>query len=222
MADKSITHVIIPAAGFGKRVGLSKSKELLYYKSEKFKIIEWSLRLCKKYEMLPVVISRKDKQDLNTFLSSYGSELKLCLVEASEEWTHSVCLSVDYWADKNILLLPDSRFAPVHILKKIDQSLRKFDLSFATFKVQDPAQWGIVLPRDLEIAEKPSKITKQFLAWGLIGFKKQAGLSLFEDLRISSKDRIFKKIKTQNVDFIPLESYQDITRSAIDLKVNLE
>lgn len=172
--------------------------------------------------MLPVVISRKDKHDLNTFLTSYESKVKLCLIDASEEWTHSVCLSVDYWGEKNILLLPDSRFAPVDILKKIDQSLERFDLSFATFEVQDPSQWGIVLPGDLEIVEKPAQVTKQFLAWGLIGFRKQAGLSLFEDLRISSKDHLFKKIENQNVGFISLESYQDITRSASDLKVNLE
>ena len=83
MAPIFMTHVIIPAAGFGKRVGGAVSKELLYYKDDSFPLIQWCLSLCKKYELKPVVISRRDKLDLNQYLAS--ENIEMCLIDSSEE-----------------------------------------------------------------------------------------------------------------------------------------
>lgn len=214
-----MTHVIIPAAGFGKRVGTPKSKELLYYKDDSFPLIQWCLNLCKKYELKPIVISRKDKIDLNEFLVSRNIET--CLIDKSEEWTHSVELSQDYWGPKNILILPDSRFKPEDILLQIQTRLSYSNLVFGVFDIAQPQEWGVLSKKDERylISEKPRTVQSydSSVAWGIIGFQKEAGAKLFSSLRKSSKDHLFYPIESQGVECFRLHSYEDVTRSRDNL-----
>lgn len=219
MAPTFMTHVIIPAAGFGKRVGAPKSKELLYYKDDSFPLIQWCLNLCKKYELKPVVVSRKDKMDLNQYLMAQNVEI--CLIKESEEWTHSVELSQEYWGEKNILVLPDSRFEPEDTLIEIEQKLVHKDLIFGTFNISKPEVWGILGQQNDSywISEKPQEIQEfdSYSAWGVIGFQFEAGKKLFSNLRRSSKDHLFYKIGNAKIECLNLNFYEDVTRSKENL-----
>lgn len=222
MISKSITHVIIPAAGFGKRVGKKISKELLYYQNDRFRLIEWALNLAKSHKFKPFVISRIDKSDLNNYLEENYPEIHIMKILESEEWTHTMQLSETLWGDKNILILPDTRFEPENIIDKISLELDRVDICMGSFSIEDVSQWGIVQKKEKEyyIAEKPKNILndnsynleEDVFAWGVLGFRKSVGASLFKILRESSKDHQFKKIPKSKIEIIKLNSFVDIAR----------
>lgn len=196
---------IIPCCGFGTRVKMkpNESKEMLLDSSGK-PIINYSLKLCKKYNLDPLFLVRKEKQDLINYLKK--KKVKYLIMEPGNEWSQTIYNSKEHWDEKNILLLPDTRFEPIEIIEQIKKSLEfGYDLSYAVHKVSDCSKWGIVSL--FGYIEKPQ--TSIFgNSWGLIGFTKEAGSVIFKNME--NKSCYYKH--EFNTNFVFLDKFEDITR----------
>jgi dTDP-glucose pyrophosphorylase len=195
---------IIPMAGFGTRMGMlpNEAKELLLIDGKY--LIEYSLEICEKYKLEPIFIVRKEKQQLIEYLK--GNKFDPLIVGPGQEWAQTVLKSQDLWDDKgNILLLPDTRFGPTSIINDMKKSLEfGSEIVFAIHKVEDVSKWGFVT--NACYAEKPPLIAQGY-AWGLIGFTKKAGISLFTNMQIKSYNA-----HDFSTNFLFLDSFKDVTR----------
>ena len=215
MANDTV-HVIIPAAGYGKRVGSPAAKELLPDPVLGEPMILWSLRLCWQNGWLPVVISRQDKEGLNRYLQDLAQPLKILKISPSREWPDTVLQSSHSWAAKNLLLLPDTRFAPTSILPALVDALDENDLVWATFMQKTLDSWGVV-GRDRDgyfHCEKPRTIPNELqsaLAWGVIGFRQSAGRATFKALLDSTLSHQWFRLPFRET-CLPLEHFRDLTR----------
>lgn len=205
---------IIPAAGYGTRMNtkLNESKEMLPdIKNNNKPLIAYTLDLCKKYNMEPIVITRELKKDLILYLKN-KTELIL-LDESKREWSESVLNSIKSWGDDNILLLPDTRFEPVEALEQAVMSLKQgSEFVFGSHKVDDLSKFGMIEyqkdTKELLVCEKPN-IATPGNAWGFIGFKNNAkSINLFN---VYSERNKFLYLK--NFDIIYLDSFKDVTRT---------
>jgi dTDP-glucose pyrophosphorylase len=217
MTDRFTTRILLPAAGFGKRLGQPEAKEMLHLRGEGRPLIDWSLEICKKYEFKPLIISRKDKTHLNEYLEINKDKyhLDICYIDASKEWPDTVLQSKTYWLQKNILMLPDTRFSPIEILSKMSKSLDDFKYSFATFKVQDLTTWGVLRSghKETSIAEKPKHSLTGDQAWGLFGFQKNYGEILLQKMLHSESE--YQIFTNERIFTIPLEYFEDKTRDGL-------
>lgn len=204
-----MTKCIIPCAGFGRRMKMkpTQSKEMLPDNLFGFShIIDYSLMLCKLHNLEPLVISRKEKKDLNSYLKK--QKVKVLLVDHYGEWAESVLKSKDHWAENNLLMLPDTRFTPYSIIDDMKKGLELGNNAvFAMHKVNDPQNWGII--DDYKLFEKPKHMIAPKMAWGLIGFRKNFGIELFHNL-IEFKFQCLK-----HSGFVYLNNFQDITRKMV-------
>lgn len=199
---------IIPCAGLGTRMGMkpNESKEMLFENTWN-RVIDYSLNLCREFHIKPVIISRMDKEDLNNYIKQYYPDAQLVLLnEQGKEWPNTVLKSHGFWEEKNILILPDTRFNPRHIVLQMNMALDKYPLVFATHKVQDPANWSMI--ESNQICEKPSDGTLNGRAWGLIAFKKDQGELLFNQL----SERHIWHVLNHYIS-LPLRDFKDITRT---------
>jgi len=197
---------IIPAAGFGTRMSMAmnKSKEMLPDPGYKHQpIIQYALDLCKAFKMEPLVITRKEKQDLRQYLFNQGVEF--IDIEVKGEWNETVLASKDHWVENNMLILPDTRFSSFKCIQDIQRGLELGNNAvIALHEVTDPDKWGIITPRYV-LLEKPDYLSNdtKYSAWGLIGFKKSYGQELFSNV---------KCLDLKNVGFTYLDKFEDITR----------
>ena len=200
-------RAIIPCCGFGTRMNMEKhqAKELLDdSENNDCPIILWTIQQCKNNKIEPFCIVRKEKVDLIEYLKEQSVDF--LITEPGKEWQDTVLKSKDYWADENILILPDTRWKPNHILRHMKDSIKFDDAVFALHKVQDPQNWGIIY-HDM-IFDKPVCFSTEQNAWGLIAFKKHYGEELFNKINaISNKQRILK-----NTSYVILDEFKDITR----------
>lgn len=201
---------IIPAAGYGTRVGMkpNQSKEMLPdpgYKRQP--IIQYSLDLCKAFNMDPIVITREDKKDLRQYL--YDNQIEEQLIDVKGEWDQTVLASQIHWYENNMLILPDTRFSSFKCIEDIQRGLKLGNNAvMALHEVTDPSKWGII-DTTYSLWEKPKGIICGFgkqWAWGLIGFKDMYGQELFSNVQYSS-------LKLKNVGFTYLDKFEDITRN---------
>ncbi len=205
---------IIPASGYGIRMNLSSniSKEMLTDPNTGKPLIAHTLELCKRFDLEPVVITRKSKQDLILYCSN-KTEL-IVLDEAPSEWPGSILAAQKAWGDHNILLLPDTRFSPIECLESVIMSLKQpsIEFVFASHKVDNLSQFGMIEyqkdTKQLLVCEKP-KITTSGNAWGIIGFKNNGkSVNLFN---VYSERNKFLYLK--NFDIVNLTNFKDITRN---------
>jgi dTDP-glucose pyrophosphorylase len=206
--------VLIPAAGFGKRVGSPPAKELLFHENEGAPMIQWGLDLVKKSQMKAVVITRSQKTTLLDYLEKARNAypIDICLIDSSEEWPHTILQSQAYWGEKNFVLLPDTRFAPLNILTQMSEALDSADVCFATFHVEDKKTWGVIQPTKdgWSVAEKPGAWETNAQAWGLFSFR-TFGKNLLEQMISSGRDHQFKPIYGK-VQTLSLSHFVDVTR----------
>lgn len=196
---------IIPCAGYGTRVDMpiNQSKELLSFDGEV--LLKWHLDLCKEHGVIPLVITRKEKQDLINYCAE---QQVMCLILTPKgEWIDTVLASKHLWGEKNILLLPDTRYEPREAFKSLLEALDTKDVVVGTHEVSDGNKWGIVnrVCESVLIAEKPKNATNA-IAWGLIAFCKTEGIDLLKSLRDSGNAQF------SNAEIIPLKSFKDYTR----------
>jgi dTDP-glucose pyrophosphorylase len=197
-------RALIPAAGYGTRMNMrpDQAKEMLPDPTnEGSYIIDYALNLCKSFDYEPLVITRKEKTTLRNYLDSQGVE---CLnISVDGEWMKTILKSKEYWHSDNILILPDTRFGRFDCFPAIEHGLKLGNNAvFATHKVKDPENWGVIT--NYTICDKPKHLKGEQMAWGLIGFKSNYGLELFGKLPFTTK--------LENVGFTKLDWFKDITR----------
>jgi hypothetical protein len=217
MSAVSIRKVLIPAAGYGKRSGTPPAKELFPDPESGRPLIEFSLRCAEEADVTPVVIVRRQKTALVEYLERRGG-VELCVIEESEEWPDSLRQGKPYWGSENVVLLPDTRFAPLDIAARVFRDLAAGNhCVFATFDVADRKSWGMVARdggRNL-IAEKPAAPSglESEQAWGVFGFRHEYGDALMATLLESGRDHQWKEL-TNASRYLELESFCDLTRPA--------
>lgn len=208
---KEETKIIIPAAGFGTRARSLGSKELLpLYNQEP--IIKKALDASAHFGYRSHVITRSEKLDLIAFLESFP-HADMQIINPSREWPDSILQSAPFWASKNIILLPDTLWSPLDLIERISLALDQAQVVPATFSPSDLSSWGVFKTHQdyFELCEKPSDGHDHATAWGILGFRKEAGEELFKAILESSLDHMWKKTK---LSFKPvtLEHFEDVTR----------
>lgn len=202
--------VIVPAAGFGTRVGSPQAKELMLHPLFGVSFLEKCLERIANCGATPLVISRSDKVVLNDWLTSHAvSHLQ---ITKTSEWVQTVLASQEFWQEKNLLLLPDTNFSPENILSKMFHSLNHSELVAATFEVDDLRLWGGIksLKGKTFVSEKISQ-PESGSAWGILGFSKSGG-GVFWPTYL--KAQASKKWEQIDLSFATheLDSFKDLTR----------
>jgi dTDP-glucose pyrophosphorylase len=221
----SIPLVLIPAAGFGTRVGSPAAKELFLGPSGS-PLIAFGLEQARLRGWPVHVITRKEKFELIQYLQGYrqqtGIQLEIQLIEPSREWPDTLLKSEPYWGEKNLLCLPDTVFEPLEIWD--DLATANVDLAAATFKPADFSTWGVfrttapsgsqIGERRLWVCEKPQEQdvdTNTFQAWGILCWRKNAGQALLSAQLESGQDRKWRALNMTYKSF-DLDLFQDVTR----------
>lgn len=206
---RPFTRGIIPACGFGTRMNMlpHESKEMLIDPKTNQPLIQYHLDICKKYNIAPLVITRKIKKDLIKYLIDNDID-HIALDEGGSEWQQTILLTQSLWLTYNFLFLPDTRFEPETIIKDMLTSLKLgANYVFALHPVKDGAKWGIVQNYTLfekhgYFGEIPENEDQNYDAWGIIAFHKECGEELFKD-----------STKLNNASFCFLNKFIDLTRN---------
>ena len=207
--------VLIPAAGYGVRVGSPPAKECLPHPHQPHKsFIEVAYDRIQSWGADPLLIVREDKAALIDKWRSLAPEGSYLLVPPTPDWVQTLLLSSPYWRASNLLLLPDVEWAPTaaptQILKALDQSF--YQMAFLLHTVSHPKPWGIVTSSQLAF-EKPSfDIGQSFKAWGLVGFcSSPEVIQFWREYQESAKTNVGARIPEPFWQG-ELESFEDLTR----------
>lgn len=212
------THIIVPCAGFGTRVGSPPAKELLPHPRTQKPLIDTCLDLAVQTGWPLVLITRPEKKILMDYVSSqekkYGLSVHWVLIKSSREWPESILTSRPQWGEKNLLILPDTEWNPASASIDMVKHLDHYDVCHGTFECSDLRTWGAVeiSAQRIRVCEKPQGEVQGFKAWGLIAFKKSIGKILFESLLESTFDHKIKTLPCSGSQIV-LESFKDLTRS---------
>ncbi len=202
---------IIPCCGFGTRAGMlpNQSKEMLPDLNDEHErpLIHWHLMHCWRNGIEPLVLVRKEKEDLISYLAQKQVDVETIIMEPGKEMPETVYNAKDHWDNKNILLLPDTRFEPLNALKQVKKSLEfGCDAVFGVHEVNNLSLWGGISPGSY--CEKPS-YSIPGNAWGIIGFTKAAGKEIFTNLQTKNEPFYLGNF---DVNFVFLEKFEDLTR----------
>lgn len=206
--------VLLPAAGFGTRVGSPNAKEIMQGPDGR-PLIEKALKQALARHWPVHLITRKEKtsliQYLNEFKISTGLELHIQLIEPSREWPESILKSKSFWRSRNLLCLPDTDFSPNDIWDRLVAS--ESPISAAVFQPKDFSTWGVLrkTQKGTEICEKPRELKTEMQAWGLLSFTPDAGETLLQAQLESTFHHQWIEIPYQS-EFLNLDSFEDLTR----------
>jgi dTDP-glucose pyrophosphorylase len=205
--------VIIPAAGFGRRVGSPNSKEMLLFEGKP--LIEFVIGECETRNWPMHLLTRPEKTELLSYLERRKvGNFEIQLVEETKEWPETVLHSRPFWHEWNLLLLPDMIFKPSQVLDLIFQKMQSADygLIAAGREVNEPQVWGCLKTSTsgFEICEKPRQLMPAW-AWGILGYRKSLGAPLFQALLESGADHQWKKFEDLACQ-LNLEQLEDLTR----------
>lgn len=202
---------IIPCAGFGTRMRMQphEAKELIPDENGN-PTIEWSLNICNQYNIEPIIVTRPEKEEFNTYLKNKGITY---VFDEGKSVGVSLLQSKPHWGEYNIILLPDTRFEYddkffVNIFKSMKAGN---DSMFALFNVIDHHNWGIICNNTFY--EKPKRsFTEEdnAFAWGVIGFRKEYGEILLNSYNLTSNPLVLS-----NPGYIFIENFRDISRKYI-------
>jgi GTP:adenosylcobinamide-phosphate guanylyltransferase len=210
--------IIIPAAGFGTRMGSPEAKEMLPRPAGVAlagePLIAWSLSLAKLARANVHVIVRPEKKSLIDYLNTrYDLTISLQMVGSTKEWPETLLQSEPFWQKNNLVLLPDVDFAPQAIVDDLfcNMEAGASDLVFATIEKNGYRTWGVVDKVSCSHCEKPLVATDSACAWGIFGFQKEFGKVLLQQMLESTFDHHWWKLPGRT-DFFNLERFEDLTR----------
>lgn len=214
MSDK--IKLIIPAAGFGTRVGSPEAKEIMISSKTGEPLIDFILKAAAERQWEIHVITRKEKKSLIDHLKNYENVF-LQFVEPTKEWPHTILLSEEFWNERNILVLPDTFFSPLEILDDLAESLCCYQIATAVIEKDHYATWGVVNTgvKTYEVIEKPTQKFSpghHYRAWGLLGFQKDIGRDLFTAHLESTFNHQAISLPVK-VKHLPLFHFEDLTRT---------
>ena len=195
--------VIIPAAGFGTRVGSPPAKELLphpHYPHLNF--LEKAIERANFINAIPLVVTRTDKEVLNLWLEE--RQIPHLQVTQTSEWVESVRLTEMFWKKRNLLLLPDTDFSPESIL----EDLIEYEIGAGVFQVEDLRLWGGI--EQNRISEKLSA-GGPGLAWGVLSFSQEKGKFFWDLYEKAQKTQNWVSLPV-NIEMLKLNWFKDLTR----------
>lgn len=205
--------VLLPAAGFGTRVGSPESKELMLGPQGR-PLIDHALEQAAVRSWPVHVITRKEKHSLIQYLQSLSDlEISIQVIEPSREWPDTLLQSKPFWNERNLLVLPDTQYAPLSVWDSLGSS--QAPLSAAVFSPKNFEKWGVLRKSTggiLEVCEKPRDHRPGMKAWGLLCFEKSVGENIFSAQLKSTFEHQWKELEIVS-EFFDLESFEDLTRS---------
>lgn len=212
--------LLIPAAGYGTRVGSPPSKELML-DGQQEPLIDFSLRLAKKRDWRVHVITRADKVQLIQYLETkwrpqFKQQLSVQQILGSSEWPDTLLQSEPCWTQVNLIALPDTVFSPESILDEMARllALGKCELVYAGTWQENLMHWGAV-----RFSEQQTSVTllekcstdQNGWAWGLMGFDKAVGVEVLKAHLTSTLTRTPVEMAVR-AELINLSRFQDLTR----------
>lgn len=208
--------IIIPAAGFGTRVGSPEAKEVMVSSKTGEALIDFILKEASVRQWEVHVITRKEKTSLIEHLKNFPNVF-IQFVEPTKEWPHTILQSEKFWNEKNILVLPDTYFSPVHILDDMAETLCCYQIVTATIERENYSTWGVVNTKlkTYEVIEKPQHSFPRehsYRAWGILGFQKDIGVELFVAHLESTFHHQPINIATR-AKHLPIDHFEDLTRT---------
>lgn len=213
--------VIVPAAGFGKRVGSPEAKELFENPQTGKRLIDMSLDWCVYNKIAAHIITRSEKKSLINHINNTKNlilhDLHVQEIMVEGEWPQTILKSQPFWREYNVVWLPDSDFSPLHIVQEMFLSLKNNPYCFSVFKQENLTEWGAISIDGgfFYICEKP-KVNepkmKHASAWGLFGFQKNFGVELLQAMIDSGLKKVPVKINN-NAHLLYLDDFKDLTRS---------
>lgn len=217
--------VLIPAAGQGIRVGRPESKEMLPRPQSAHlpgePLIALALKLAKENRAHAHVLLRQEKVGLCRYLESWPNyQVTVQKVSLTHEWPDTLLASKNHWGEFNVVVLPDSDFAPLHIVSDLFRGLELgSDTVFATFAAEDLHSWGAVKGGEgflhegsvFRHCEKPMGQFTGAKAWGLFGFRREFGEVLLNQMLKSTFDHRWRDVPGRTA-CINLDYYMDLTR----------
>ena len=233
-------NIIIPCAGSGTRLNLPYSKEI-HKINHKNTLIDLSLSLCLKNKEIIneiIIVTRPDKKDLIEYMSKWKKEFKIriCFFNNNYfEWAGSIRSAEKNFANKNVVLLPDTKitqYKDKSLLKQMNTKLNCSEVCFALKKEKDKkklSNLGALAIEDnkiIEFCDKPQSNLRKFNChWGSFGFTKNVSIKLLEMMTKSIK-RKKVNINKQNFStsffyikkYIDLGTWENIENNAKDLK----
>lgn len=196
--------VIIPAAGFGRRVGSPNSKEILRLDQGR-PLIETAFSESEARKWPLHLLTRSEKTELIDYSLKRGlSNLQIQYVSVTKEWPATVLLSEPVWHEWNLLFLPDLLFRPLTVLDQMIEAVGQrpeLRVVAAGTMTSKPQLWGCLKTvhaqassdgkQGFSICEKPQESLSEW-AWGLMMFHQSTGRDLFESLLQSGTDHQWK------------------------------
>lgn len=210
--------VILPAAGFGTRMGTPESKEMLTAPDENAPLIQFALDLFYHCPGHIVVPTRAEKKNLISFIQTHYPQVIVQIIEPSQEWPDTVLQSKKYWMEKNILVLPDTRWAPTNAVFQVMKSLDHSACAFSTFSVSQLESWGVFCLQPHSVCDKPPRQEMHsdafsYFSWGHIAFHQHVGEKIFSQILRSHRTRQFEQLDFEpSVSPIALDWFHDLTR----------
>jgi hypothetical protein len=209
------TTMIIPAAGYGRRVGSPPAKEILFRAGTNEPMIDGPINWGQERGLRVLVVTRRNKQVLIDHLTQNHKSVNLSLIEDSNDWQSTILQIKSEWTQKNIIVLPDTEFSPLEVLDQMPALLDQFDVVTARHSVEDASQWGHVWSLNessFVVAEKPIfSINQTPTAWGLIGFRDEIGEDLLKSQWLSQENKEIREIQGR-LGFVELAGFRDLTR----------
>jgi len=226
--------VILPAAGYGTRVAADyiNGKELMPDpQAIGAPLIRWAIVQSIAAGAIPVVITRETKTGLIEYISSHASEVSLLTLPEAQlnEWPTTCALSEPIWAERNVMVLPDTRFSePEANLRALDGLLEftKYAFGVIPLGANEMSKFACLCyaydagtNQELVLfAEKPStlpplsdgsKIYGIYIIC-LVGFKREVGEDLFAKLACKG---CWWRLQLEDVSHLTLNWFKDIARN---------
>jgi hypothetical protein len=246
-SNKELT-IILPCAGEGKRLDLDYPKEL-YEISPGVRLVDFSLNHIKVYvdskkdepytpKIRVAVVIRAGKIEVADYISQQLPGVRISPIlfnDAYSEWPGSVFSASNYFADNNLVLLPDSclklsggdpRGDSIYFNNYGDtlidlalKMLNDYKVIFGYIKTDDPNQLSQLGAMSVETGvvtqfqDKPVDTFNLYNSfWACYGFRKEYGKALYNYLIQSVKHQPLPLL-TQSfnpVGAFECHSYQDI------------
>lgn len=180
-------------------------------------MIDFALNLARERNWPIHVLTRTEKSNLIDYLNhkkALGFRIEIQIVPPTPDWPHTLLRSQPFWRDENLVVLPDTVFAPVGMIDQMALALKQsHQVCWAAHHVTDQSTWGVIEAVDLEhirLCEKPSTPSPGW-SWGLFGFRKEAGETLLEAQSRSTIDHQWQIVNLCGKG-LNLTKFRDLTR----------
>lgn len=199
-------RAIIPAAGFGTRLSMEphQSKELLPGLDGR-PMIQNSIDLARERGWNPLVVTREEKKDLLDYC--WQEAVEVLVIQPHGEWPNTILASAHRWEDENLLLLPDTVFAPPEAVADMLALTKRHPITIGIHKVSDPCNWCVYDALKEQIIEKPMAPHETWWGMGLLGWQRLYGKGLFQALATRNNP-----YPLPSHDLVFLDSFKDLTR----------